>query len=1108
MYLNFNTMKKLIFLFQALLLSFSAFGIDLSRIKFEYLSVDDGLSQGTIEDILQDKEGMMWFATRDGLNRYDGQKFTVFRNSTKDTNSLASNWVLSLAIDPSGKLWIGSAGGLNVYDPKLDKITRIQTNVKDARSFKGGQVYDINVDFDSTLWISTTNGLVHYFPAEHNFITYSHDPKKASSLPVNVIFNTLITKNGKLFVAGDTDPIFEFNRKDESFTPINYKKDYLGANSRKSIQEDQKGLLYIVSENGALHIYNPVTAAIQLITAEAGGLNAISIKTKVLFVSSHEVWIGTDGGGINIFDPISGKMDYLMPDNRNSTSLNNKAVFKLYQDKDQNIWVGQYNTGISVWKRNKEKFVSYRNNPFNPKTLNKEVVCGIFEDSEGRIWIGQDGGGLDLFHPDDQTFEHFRHEDGNPQSLTTDVILAINEDPDGNLLLGTYAGGLMIFDPVRKKVIKAFGTADGLPCLNIWTIFKDSKSRYWMAFLHAGAGLYNPADRSFIYYTPGDSLHPVHSKDIMHITEDRKGRIWFGSENAGLAILDEAKGTLRTYVHNEKNINSISNNDIKSILFTDKYAWIATNGGGLNRLDLKTDSFKVFNMGSGLSSDALMSMLTDKQGNFWISSTRGLMKFNPEKFTIETYDKSQGLQGTEFRYNSQWRLSDGSMMFGGVNGLTVFNPDSIKNSKIRASVIFTDLKIFSESVIPGGKGSPLKYHINFTDHFQLRHNQSVFTLEFAAIDYNSPKKNLYRYKMEGFDDKWIEAGNRNFVTYTNLDPGKYTFLLQGSNSDGVWNETPRKISIRIRPPWYKTLVAITLFILILGYMIYAYLRERIIRSNQDKKTLQLKIDEGQALLDIKVRELEKQQKELQLRDGMEKDTRFLMEGISKMSDIIAKKRRNLEDLATGYISELVRYVNASAGDVYIVDYSDPTQSKILATGEFAFSTSHERKYEIMSGEGYVGSCFKDKKTLVMDNLPDDYVILRSGLGEISLHHLILVPLLQDDVCVGVIEVASIDKLDDHKVRFIEKVSESLASVVAIIKANEKSNMMLEQNEVQAEELRAQEEEMRQNMEELLATQESSQKRIKEIEDELQLKINELNYLQEEITLLKSKKADA
>ncbi len=1100
-------MKKYIYLFQALLFSISAFSTDLSRIKFEYLTVDDGLSQGTIEDILQDRQGMMWFATRDGLDRYDGQKFTVFRNNSNDTNSLASNWVLSLVIDPEGKLWIGSSGGLNVYDPRLDKITRIPVNINDVNAFHGGQVYDINVDFDSTLWISTTSGLSHYFPEKQTFTTYTSSTK-SGSLPTNGIFSTLVTRDKRLFVAAESDPIFEFDRKNETFREISYRKAYYGANFRKSIQEDQNGLLYIAAENSAIHVYNPRTSETSMITAGDGALNVLSIKTKVLFISSNEIWIGTDGGGINIYDPTSGEMHYLMPDNRNSTSLNSKAVFKLYQDKDQNIWVGHYNMGISVWKRNKEKFTSYHFNPFDPQTLNKEVVCGIFQDSKGRIWLGQDGGGLDLFHPETQTFEHFRHEDGNPQSLTTDVILTIHEDPDGNLLLGTYSGGLMIFDPVRKKVIKAFGKEDGLPCLNIWTIFKDSKGRYWMAFLQSGVGLYNPANRSFVYYSPSDSLHRISSSMVMHITEDNSGKIWLGSENLGICVLDPEKGTIKNYTHYEKNKNSISSNDVKSILFDDRYAWIATNGGGLNRLDLKTDSFRIFNMNTGLTSDALMSMLKDKQGNFWISSTRGMMKFNPKTFAIDKYDKSQGLQGTEFKYNSQCQLTDGRMMFGGVNGLTVFNPDSIRQSQVVASVVFTDFRIFNESVVPGAKGSPLKNHINFTDHIRLRYNQSVFTLVFASIDNNSPLKNLFRYKLEGFDAKWVEAGNRNFVTYTNLDPGKYTFLLQGSNSDGVWNETPRKISIRIRPPWYKTIVAISLFILILGYLIYRYIKERELRAIHDKKVLQQKIDEAQAQLNNKVSQLEKQQEELRRRDEAEKNTRFLMEGVAKMSDIIAKKRRNLEDLATGFIAELVRYTGASAGDIFIADDSDPAQVTLMATGEFSFSTRQERKFVINSGEGYVGTCYKEKKTLMIDNLPDDYVILRSGLGEISLHHVVLVPLIQDNVCVGVIEIASIDKMEEHRIQFIEKIAESLASVVTIIKANEKSNMMLEQNNIQAEELHAQEEEMRQNLEELMATQETSQKHTRELEEELQVKTSELNALQEEFKLLKAKKAGA
>jgi ligand-binding sensor domain-containing protein len=1095
-------MKKLITLFQILLFSVTVFSADLSRIKFEYLTVDDGLSQGTIEDIMQDHQGLMWFATRDGLNRYDGQKFSIFRNSS-DPNSLASNWVLSLAEDPRGTLWIGS-NGLNTYDPVLDKMSRFTVDVNDEKAFHGGLVYDIMVDFDSTLWISTTNGLAHYFPKKNTFKTYMGDPKNPSGLPGNIMYSTILTRDKRLYVAMDADPIFEFNRKDGSFTRVNYKNIYQGANFRKSILEDPNGLFYINSENSGVFILNPKSGESKEIPVNENGLNALSVKTKVMFMSSSEIWIGTDGGGINIYNPSTGKVTYLLPDSKNSTSLNNKAVFKLYQDKDQNVWVGHFNTGISVWKRNKEKFVSYHNNPFDVNSLNKEVVSGIFEDSKGRIWIGQDGGGLDLFHPDKQSFEHFRHENGNPQSLTTDVILTINEDPDGNLLLGTYSGGVMIFNPDTKKVIKAFSHADGLPSMNIWTIFRDSKSRYWMALLGYGVARYNPGDRSFVYYTPTDSSHYVSANMVMHIAEDKQGRIWFGSENRGVCVLDPEKGTVKNYNHDPKNPNSLSHNDVKSILFTDKYAWIATNGGGLNRLDLKTDSIKFYNMTTGLTSDALMGMLEDKHGNLWISSTRGMMKFNTADGSIKKYDKSQGLQGTEFKYNSQCALQNGNMMFGGVNGLTVFNPDSIRNSSIVASVIFTDFKIFGESVIPGAKGSPLKKQINYTDQIRLKHKQSVFTIEFASIDYNAPGKNLYRYKLEGFDDKWIEAGNRNFVTYTNLDPGKYTFLLQGSNSDGVWNDASRKISIRIRPPWYKTIVAIVLFIMAMIYLIYAYIRQRERQTIHDKNVLQKKMEEAQAQLDNKIKELDEQQEELRKRDEAERDIKFLTEGVAKISDIIAKKRRNLEDLSSGVIAELVRYVDASAGDVFIADDDDPANIVLRATGDFSFSTKSARKYEISSGEGYVGACFKEQKTIAVDNLPDDYVILRSGLGEVALHFLVLIPLIQDNLCVGVMEIASIKKLDNHKIVLIEKIAESLASVITIIKANERTNEMLEQNNVQAEELHAQEEEMRQNLEELMATQEVSQRREKELAEELLVKTRELETLKEELKQRKTK----
>ncbi|HEX2977415.1 MAG TPA: GAF domain-containing protein [Bacteroidales bacterium] len=336
------------------------------------------------------------------------------------------------------------------------------------------------------------------------------------------------------------------------------------------------------------------------------------------------------------------------------------------------------------------------------------------------------------------------------------------------------------------------------------------------------------------------------------------------------------------------------------------------------------------------------------------------------------------------------------------------------------------------------------------------------------------------------------------MAYTNLDPGKYTFLLKGSNSDGVWNETPRKIVIRVKPPWYTSKLSIALYIIALILGIVYYIRQREKQSVQDKMILEKKIEEAQAELKAKTRKVEEHEVEIKRRNEEEKDIRFQTEGFAELSEIISKKRQNLEELSSALISALVRYLNASAGGVFIIDDSDPQHIVLRATGEFCLSSDQDIHYTFEEGEGNVGACYKEKQTLKVDNLPDGYIVMKSGLGSISLHNAVFVPIIQDNVCVGVIEIASVESLSDNKIRLIEKAAESLGSIVTIIKANEKSSQMIEQNNAQAEELRAQEEEMRQNMEELIATQEESQRREKGLIEELERRNKKISELEAKI----------
>lgn len=1061
-------MRKLSFIILLLCALPSVWATNISSIKFDHITVDNGLSQNTVEKFFQDSKGFVWIGTRDGLNKYDGINFEIFRNNRNDSNSLASNWITAIAEDSEGNIWIGS-DGLNVYSPEYDKLTRFKVDLKNKFGFRGGKVNDFEFDKDQTIWMATNAGLVHYFPKEKKFVTYRHDANNPKSIANNIVFDIVITKDDRLFLCLDgSDPIYEFNRKNETFIRIDYKQKYFGTNYRKNIVSDDYGNLYIGSENSGLHIYNYKTKTVILLDEI---LNNINVKTQVIKISESEIWIGTDGGGINIYNPIDQTVQYLVTDSKNPYSLHGNAVNDIFVDKDGNIWAGHYGTGFSLYRKNKEKFRSYFHNPFDENSLGVGVVSAVFEDSKGNIWIGNDGGGLNLFNPNLGTFEHFRHKAGNPETISTDVIIAIQELPDGNLILGTYQGGLIIFNPETKKVKKVYYPADGLSAENTWTLLRDSKDNYWISTLGVGVDLFNPMLESFLTYRANDPDPKVCANVIMCLSEDPQGRIWMGSESRGICIFNPETKDVKFFRYQENNSNSLSNNDVKCIVFLDNYAWIATNGGGLNRLDMNTDSIKVFTTANGLSSDALMGILIDDEKNLWISSTKGLMKFNPNSESVIVFDKSQGLQGNEFKFNSQCRLADGHMIFGGVSGLTIFHPDSIKYNANIPNVVFTGLQILNEPVKIGVKGSPLKKSLDATTYLKLKNKHRVFTFEFASLDYTTPQKNQYMYKLEGFDDDWVKAGNKNFATYTNLDPGRYVFHLKGSNSDGVWNDTERIIKIRVFPPWYRNKLFILLVISIVIFIIYRYIKEREKQSEHDKFILNQKIEEGKTELKKKIDEIEQQKEEIRIRDKAQAEIRYQIEGIAKFSDIIAKKRKDIEDLSTGLITELVAYVGANAGVIYISNDNDPENIILQTSGEFCFDSDSEKRYEFAAGEGYVGTCYQQIKTLEINNLADGYIVLRSGLGDVSLKHCVLIPIIHEKTCLGVIEIASLVSMEAYKITFLEKIAENFASVLAITKANERTKEMLEQNRIQSEELQAQEEELRQNLEEMQATQE-------------------------------------
>ncbi|NJK96963.1 MAG: hypothetical protein HC905_20405 [Bacteroidales bacterium] len=682
----------------------------------------------------------------------------------------------------------------------------------------------------------------------------------------------------------------------------------------------------------------------------------------------------------------------MQQDLKNSGSLNSNAVYCIYRDNTGIYWIGTYGGGINVYNKYKYKFMSYRHNPDNITSLGPNPVLAVFQDSKQRVWVGNDGGGLNLFDIETGTFQHFRHDKSNPNSISSDVIVCINEDANGNILLGTYNGGFMVFNP-EKNTVKRYYTIPGdhssLSGLHVWNILRDNKNRIWLGVLGEGVDMFNPENETFTHYVSGSNKEiPIRNTVVMHINQDTNGDIWFGSEGGGIEVYSEITGKVKVLNYQPGDPNSLSNNDIKCIHFTKDHVFVGTNGGGLDIIKKQDMSITHFTAKNGLPSNAVMGLLMDEHNNLWISTTKGMCWLNTQKFLKEgiwefkNYDKNDGLAGNEFKYNAQFKLEDGRMIFGGIDGISVFHPDSIKDNPVIPPIVFTDFKLFNVSQKIGVKGSPLDKHINETNIIGLNHKKNMFSIEFAALNYTATSRNQYKYKLEGFDKDWIDAGKQRFAMYTNLSAGKYLFRVIASNNDGIWNTHGRSLTIRIYPPWWKTWWFYLLVIASIAFLVYFFIKARIEMVKRDKALLEEKIKEGEKIINEKIEDVERQKEEIRLRDIREKEMRFYTEGLAKFSIILAELNDDVKTLSKKFLSELIEYVGGKQGLMYVANNKDQNDVVLELYAHYCADLEDLRQ-SFLPGEGYVGMCFKDQETVIVDNVPKGYMKISSGLGQTS-----------------------------------------------------------------------------------------------------------------------------
>ena len=828
--------------------------IQAEDIKFDHLTVENGLSNNIVFSVLQDSQGFIWVGTKNGLSKYDGNKFIVYTHDPDNPNSLSGNYVRYLFEDHNGILWIAlRPGGLNRFDPVTETFTRYQYNINDPNSLSNNNAWFIYEDSNDMLWVGTESGLNKFDPITETFIHYHHDKNKPNSLSHNQVQAICEDNLGFLWVATQ-DGLNKFIPATESF--IRYQNDAddpnsLSHNWTNSIYKDSSGMLWIGTQGGGINKFDPVIGTFIRYQNDAHDKNSLSYDwTHSIYEDSNKMlWIGTRNG-LNKFDHETNKFTNYRHNASQPNSLSDNTVFGITEDTTGTLWVSTVN-GLNKYDPGNNRFALYQNNPNNKTSLNNNTIMAIYEDKNGILWVGTRGGGLNKLDRTENIVTHYQHEPNNHNSLTDNRILAIQPDSKDNLWIGT-SNGLNKFNPATETFVHYQHESNNVNSLNdnfVWDLEIDQDDIVWIG-LGRGKGLdrFDPITETF--------THNILNKDstfgfIRAVTIDSTGALWIGTENKGLTKFIPATTSspeiFVNYQHDKGIINSLSNNSI-NMIYEDNAGiiWIAT-GDGLNKFD--GQKFTIYRQKQGLAGNRIVGILEDKLGYLWISTDKGLSKFDSKQEIFRNYDRWDGLQSNFFELHSAYKSNSGELFFGGVNGFNAFYPDKLLDNPHVPLVVLTDFQLFNQPVSIG-KNSPLQQHINFANQITLSYDQTVFSFEFAALNYRAANKNKYAYMMEGFDKNWTYTdSSRRFVHYTNLDPGQYTFRVTASNNDNKWNERGTEIIIIITPPWWETVwfegAAMILFILLLiggiKWRLYTIKkRNRALRIQVTERTSELK----------------------------------------------------------------------------------------------------------------------------------------------------------------------------------------------------------------------------------------------------------------------------
>ena len=913
-------------------------------IKFGKISVDQGLSQSSVSSIIQDSSGLMWFGTDDGLNKFDGHDFSIYKHNPEDANSISSNNIQSIFEDSKEQLWIGTTDGLDLYNRASNDwqhypLDQVQTIIEDSSGvlwvtsfaglfrFEEGEksglvrhllesTYALQEDSKGNLWVGTDQGLIKLDEKREVIASYQHQTNEENSLIDNFVRAILEDSEGLLWI-GTLGGLNKFDSSAEIFTPFLHDEiDQFSISDDmvRTIYQDLSRVIWVGTDNG-LNRYDPIRQGFLNYLYDADDPDSLS-SDKIRSISQDRggiIFIGTDAAGLNTIDVTQKSFELHQYEGRGRNRLNNNLVFSLFEDSSGILWIGTGGGGINRFDRSMDVFTHYQNDPQNPDSLSDDYVTSVFVDMEGVLWAGTENGGLNRLDPFTGKFTQYRHDPDDISSIAHDSVWVLMKDSRGVLWVGTQGGGLDSFDRVNEEFVH-----------------------------HEG----------------------LSSNFVNAIYEDQAGKIWVGTSSGGLNLFDRQNETFTHYVNDPYDQDSISSDYILAI-YQDSTGmfWIGTAGGGLNKFDPDSGKFRHFREKDGLPNDVVYGILEDDQGLLWLSTNSGISKFDPQTELFRNYDVRDGLQSNEFNQNAYFKNSRGEMFFGGVIGFNTFFPEEIQDDSYISPVVLTSLTQSGGDVFNNQSPETIK-------EATFRWPNNFFEFEFATLSYSQPEKNQHAYMLEGFrDEQWNYIGTKRFGRYTNLPGGTYNLHIKGSNKDGVWNEAGNSIKITVVPPFWMTWWFLTIAVLVIvgGVFTGYWMRIRNIQSRT-----------------------------VDLEDQVSDRTKELAT-LNSIATVVSSSL-DLQKILDDALHETLELMKIEAGGVYLVQDIDGSLTIEAYQG---LSEDFVAKIDnLQPGEGFSGSVIQSGELLLIPDISQDQRLTRSIVKDAGFQSLVVIPLVSRGKILG------------------------------------------------------------------------------------------------------------